>query len=352
MKIAQVAPIFESVPPKAYGGTERVVSYLTEELVRQGHEVTLFATGDSVTTARLVAAVDCSTRPALGNNEWLAYHTMQMDELLRRAREFDVVHYHTDFLHFAEARMLGVPHVTTMHGRPDLPWLAPLFRHFADIPLVAISDHQGAQAPTANWVGTVHHGLPPDICSYSAEAGDYFVFVGRVSPEKRVDRAIEIADRCGTPLFIAAKCDAADEPYFNEVIKPLLHNPLVTYLGEVSQEAKMGLLQRARALLLPIDWPEPFGLVMIEAFSCGTPVIAYRHGSVPEIIDHGVNGFIVDNQEEAVRAASRIGEINRRNCRATFERKFTSARMAQDYLRIYEQRRRASIPSRIAQAGR
>jgi glycosyltransferase involved in cell wall biosynthesis len=336
MKIAQVAPIFESVPPKGYGGTERVVSYLTEELVRQGHDVTLFASGDSITSARLMSVVGHSIRAQIGDQSWLAYYMIQMDLVARMADEFDVIHFHTDYLHFPLVRKLGTPHVTTMHGRLDLPELASVFAHFDDCPLVSISDTQRQPLPNANWYGTVHHGLPANLYSCGTEVGGYFVFIGRVSREKRLDRAIDIAERCGTRLYIAAKVDKADEPYFNESIKPLLNLPMVKFIGEVNEAQKRELLERANALLFPIDWPEPFGLVMIEAFSCGTPVIAYRSGSVPEVMEDGVTGFVVTNQEEAVRAAQAVGQLDRRRCRESFERRFTVTHMANAYYRIYQ----------------
>lgn len=346
MRIAQVAPLFESVPPKAYGGTERVVSYLTEELVRLGHEVTLFASADSVTAARLIAPVAQSIRPVPGNQDWLAYHAIQMDALRQHAREFDVVHFHTDVLHFPTALLLGLPHLTTLHGRLDLPQLSPLLRHFSASPLVSISDAQRLPQADANWAGTVYHGLPADLYQPSMRAEEYLLFLGRTSPEKRLDRAIDIARRCGMPLVIGAKVDPADTAYFQREIAPLLEAPDVQFLGEVGQREKHELLSHAKALLFPIDWPEPFGLVMIEAFSCGTPVVAYRNGSVPEIIDDGVTGFIVADQEEAVDAARRIGSIDRAACRAAFERRFTVTHMAQAYLRIYE--RLLSVGSAIS----
>lgn len=335
MKVAQVSPLFESVPPQGYGGTERVISYLTEELVRQGHEVTLFASGDSVTKATLRSAVSHSIRPAPTDISWLAYHTIHMDQVAELAHSFDVIHFHTDYLHFPLARRLGTPHVTTLHGRLDLPELVPLYRQFKDMPLVSISNSQRGPLPDVHWVDTVYHGLPSDPESFHEPRGDRFVFIGRIAPEKRLDRAIEIAERCDVPIYIGAKVDKADEAYFNEVIKPLLRKPCVTYLGEVNEKEKRELLQHAKALLFPIDWPEPFGLVMIEAFSCGTPVIAYRHGSVPEIMEEGVTGHVVTNQEEAVQAAMRIDEIDRRGCRAAFERRFSAATMTEHYLRVY-----------------
>lgn len=337
MKIAQVSPIFESVPPKAYGGTERVISYLTEELVKQGHEVTLFASGDSVTAARLVSPIAQSLRPDLARPSWLSYHAIEMDLVAELAHSFDVIHFHTDFLHFPLARQLNVPHVTTLHGRLDLADLQPLFRHFHDVPVVSISDNQRTPLPEANWQDTVYHGLPADLYAFQEKPGDYFAFIGRISYEKRVDRAIDIARQCDVPIYIGAKIDKADEPYFNECIKPLLRHPLVQFVGEVNQQEKRELLEHARALLFPIDWPEPFGLVMIEAFSCGTPVIAYRHGSVPEIMEDGATGFVVTNQDEAVRAAKDIDTVDRKVCRAVFDRRFTAAHMAEHYLRVYQQ---------------
>lgn len=335
MKIAQVAPVFERVPPIAYGGTERVVSYLTEELVRQGHEVTLFASGDSVTEARLIATVECSLRLASLQQDWLVYQTMLLDQVGEMAEEFDVIHFHTDYLHFPLAKRLPVPHVTTLHGRLDLPELVPLYRHFCDVPLISISNSQRSPLPWVAWQGTVYHGLPLDLYSLSPKAGDYFVFVGRISPEKRVDRAINVAKHAGRRLYIAAKVDKVDEAYFDECIKPLLEHPLIEYLGELGEEEKHSLLQGAAALLFLIDWPEPFGLVVIEAFACGTPVLAYRNGSVPEIVDDGITGFIVSNQDEAFAAADRFGELDRARCRRVFEQRFAAKRMADDYLAIY-----------------
>lgn len=337
MKIAQVAPLFERVPPVAYGGTERVISYLTEELVKQGHEVTLFASGDAVTQAKVVAPVAHSLRPGDGQPPWFAWHAIQMDMVAELAHSFDIIHFHTDYLHFPLARQLGVPYVTTLHGRLDLPELQPVYARFKDVPLVSISNSQRTPLPNACWRGTVYHGLPSSLYSFCPQAGNYFAFVGRISPEKRIDRAIEIARKCDTPLLIGAKIDKADEAYFNEYIKPLLKSPLIEYIGEIGDAEKSELLQHARALLFPIDWPEPFGLVMIESFCCGTPVIAYRHGSVPEIMEDGVTGFTVTNQEEAVRAAQGIGAIDRAACRASFDRRFTVERMAQAYLEIYRQ---------------
>ncbi len=335
MKIAQISPIFESVPPKKYGGTERVISYLTEELVRQGHQVTLFASGDSVTEARLVSVIDHSLRPQGGQQSWQAYNTIQMDMLQEMENEFDIIHFHTDYLYFPMARRMRTPHVTTLHGRLDLPELKPVFKRFHDFPLVSISDHQRLPLPDANWSATVYHGLPSDLYSFNATGGDYFLFIGRISPEKRLDRAIEIAERCGTRLYIGAKVDSADTQYFNDCIKPLLKSPLVEFIGEIGEQEKSELLEHAKALLFPIDWPEPFGLVMLEAFCCGTPVIAYRNGSVPEIMQDGITGFIVNDQEAAVDAARRIDTIDRNACRAAFERRFTARHMADAYVQVY-----------------
>lgn len=336
MKIAQVSPLFERVPPKGYGGTERIISYLTEELVSRGHEVTLFASGDSISKARLISPVPASLRPDPVHWPWLAYHMIQLHLVAEMAQQFDIIHFHTDYLHFPMAKRLGTSHVTTLHGRLDLPEHGPLYAHFGDLPLVSISNNQRKPLPCVNWVDTVYHGLPVDAYSFCSTPGDYFVFIGRVSQEKRVDRAIEIAERCGASLYIAAKIDKMDEPYFNEYLKPLFRKRCVTYVGEVGEAEKRELLEKSRALLFPIDWPEPFGLVMIEALCCGTPVIAYRNGAIPEILDDGVTGFVVTNQEEAIRAAMRIDDIDRKACREAFERRFTSCIMADNYLRIYE----------------
>jgi glycosyltransferase involved in cell wall biosynthesis len=337
MKIAQVAPLYESVPPRLYGGTERVVSYLTEELVEQGHEVTLFASGDSVTGARLVP---CSRRalrldPSIG--EPLPYHVSMLEEVRRRASSFDVIHFHIDLIHFPLARYFGHKTVTTLHGRLDLPDLRPFYEMFSDVPLVSISEDQRRPMPKVNWAGTVHHGLPPDLLPFQpGPAGDYLAFLGRISPEKRPDRAIEIAHRAGRRLKIAAKVDKADEAYWRQVIAPMVENsPLVEFVGEIGESRKAEFLGNAMGLLFPIDWPEPFGIVMIEAMSIGTPVIGFRCGSVPEIIDDGVSGFIVETVEDAVAAAGRLEAISRARVRDAFERRFTARAMAAQYLEIY-----------------
>lgn len=344
MKIAQVSPLFESVPPRNYGGTERVVSYLTEELVRQGHDVTLFASGDSRTAARLVAPTASSARPQIKRPSWLSAHCIELDLVAAQAQEFDVIHFHTDYLHFPLAKRLAVPHVTTMHGRLDLPELGALFSHFNDVPVVAISESQRRPVPQAAWAATVHHGLPRDLYRFSADSGGYFLFIGRFSHEKRVDRAIEIAKHCGKPIYVAAKIDEGDPDYFEQHVKALLDDPLVRYVGEIGEREKRELLGGAVALLCPIDWPEPFGLVMIEALSCGTPVITYRCGAAPEIVEHGVTGFIVDDQEAAFDAARDVQGLDRRACRTAFERRFTVERMAAEYLEVYRQLHAAHAP--------
>lgn len=335
MRIAQVAPLIESVPPVAYGGTERVVSYLTEELVRQGHEVTLFASGDSVTSARLVACTPRALRLAAGVVDPLAHAVVELEQVAAQADRFDVIHWHVDYLHFPMSRRLGVPQLTTLHGRLDPPDLQPVYDEFRDMPVVSISNDQRAPLPQARWVGTVHHGLPPDEFTPSYEPGAYLAFLGRISPEKRADRAIEVARRVGMPLRIGAKVDPVDEEYFATHIEPLLGHDHVEWVGEVGGRDKAKLLQGAAALLFPIDWAEPFGLVMIEAMACGTPVIAYRSGSVPEVVEDGVNGFIADSIDASVAAVERLPELDRRRCRLAFEERFTVERMVCDYVAIY-----------------
>jgi glycosyltransferase involved in cell wall biosynthesis len=337
MKIAQVAPLIESVPPRLYGGTERVVSYLTEELVRQGHDVTLFASGDSQTSARLVASVPRALRLDPAVKDTLPYTVLQMEHLRQRAHEFDVVHFHSDYIHLPIARaLLGNRTVTTMHGRLDLPDYKLLFDEFRDAPLVSISNDQRRPLPEANWVGTVYHGLPTSVCEFQPHPrGDYLAFLGRISPEKRPDRAIEIAARAGMRLRIAAKVDDVDREYFRTRIEPLLSQPHVEFIGEISESQKADFLGNARALLFPIDWPEPFGLAMIEAMSCGTPCIAWRTGSVPEVVDDGVTGWIVDSIEGAVAAVERLPQLDRRQVRARFEQRFSVEQMARNYLQIY-----------------
>ena len=344
MRIAQVAPLWESVPPELYGGTERVVSYLTEELVGLGHHVTLFASGDSKTAATLVAAWPEALRLRGTCRDHSAPHVLMIEQAAARADEFDVIHFHISELHFpVMRRMPEVAHLTTLHGRLDLPELGPLYREFAEMPLASISDAQRVPLPGAGWMATVYHGLPPDRFTFHPEPGRYLAFLGRLSPEKRVDRAIAIATACRLPLRIAAKIDAADRDYFERDIAPLLDHPLVEFIGEIGEDEKSAFLGNALALLFPIDWPEPFGLVMIEAMACGVPVIAFAGGSVEEIIDHGVTGFVVEAMDDAVEAVRRIGRIDRLTCRRTFERRFSARRMAAQYVDVY--RKAASMRS-------
>jgi glycosyltransferase involved in cell wall biosynthesis len=342
MRIAQVAPLAESVPPQLYGGTERVVAFLTDELVRLGHDVTLFASADSRTSAQLVPVWPRALRLDTSCRDALAPHILMLEEAIGRAAEFDIIHFHISEFHYPVARRLSVPHVTTLHGRLDLPELAPLFREFRDIPVVSISDAQREPVPEAGWVGTVHHGLPLDLLPFHPEPGRYLAFLGRISPEKRVDRAIAIATACRQPLKIAAKVDAADREYFQQEICHLLDNPLVEYIGEISEAQKSEFLGGATALLFPIDWPEPFGLVMIEALACGVPVVAIRGGSVGEVIEHGVTGFVVDTLDEAIAVTPDVSRLDRGQCRAVFERRFNVTRMAEDYVVTYERLRARS----------
>ena len=335
MRIAQIAPLIESVPPRLYGGTERVVSYLTEELVRQGDDVTLFATGDSITRAHLVPCVKSALRLEPRCETALPHYMRMLEEVRRRRHDFDLVHFHIDYLHFPLMREMGLPHVTTLHGRQDLWDLKPLFAEYTDMPLVSISNSQRSPVERANWIGTVYHGLPRDLLPFSPRGGDYLVFVGRISAEKRVDRAIEIATRADRELVIAAKIDKADREYFEADIKPLLNNPNVRYIGEVNEREKAELLGGALALLFPIDWPEPFGLTMIESMACGTPVVGWRCGSVPEIIADGVSGRIVDSIYQAVEAIDELAGLERRLVRDCFEHRFSVERMASDYGTVY-----------------
>ena len=336
MRIAQVAPLSESVPPKQYGGTERIVSYLTEELVHQGHDVTLFASGDSVTRARLVAPCRRSLRRSDGCIDRMAHHVLMLEQVSQRAHEFDVVHYHIDYLHFPLSRRALIPHVTTLHGRLDIPDLVPLYEQFRDMPVLSISNAQRKPLPWVNWQATIYHGLPEDLFRFRPKPGSYLAFLGRISPEKRVDRAIEIAKRAGIPLKVAAKVDPVDKDYFERAVEPLLRSAVVEYVGEISDEEKDQFLGNAYALLFPIDWPEPFGLVMIEAMACGTPVIAYDGGAVSEVIEEGRTGFIVKEVEGATEAVRRVPELSRVRCREVFEKRFTAARMASNYLQVYE----------------
>ena len=336
MRIAQVAPLYESVPPKYYGGTERVVSYLTEALVRMGHEVTLYASGDSVTSARLRPACENALRLDTSSTDPTADHIFMAEKLFQEAGEFDLVHSHMDYLALPLLRRMRTPHVTTLHGRLNITNLVNLYREFRDEPLTSISDHQRVPLEWANWQATVYHGLPEDLYGFHEQAGEYLAFLGRFSPEKRAEDAIEIARRAGLPLKIAAKVDKRDVEYFESVVKPLLLQEHVEFVGEIGEADKAEFLGNALALLFPIDWPEPFGLVMIEAMACGTPVIARGRGSVPEIVEDGLNGFVFEENDEAVEAIARLNQVSRRRCRQQFEQRFTAARMAQDYVQVYE----------------
>jgi glycosyltransferase involved in cell wall biosynthesis len=348
MRIAQVAPLYESVPPKLYGGTERVVSHLTESLVEMGHDVTLFASGDSVTNATLVPCCPEALRLSNCVNP-IAHHILMLEEVWRAADDFDIIHFHCDFLHFPVSRRQQTPHVTTLHGRLDIPDLVPLYEEFREVPLISISDAQRAPLPWVNWQGTVYHGLPQDLYCAGSGNGRYFAFLGRISPEKRVDRAIEIAKRSGIPLKIAAKVDRADEEYFNTQIRSLLCEPGVEFIGEIGEQEKTEFLGGAVALLFPIDWPEPFGLVMIESLACGTPVIGWNCGSVPEVVTDRVTGFVVNGISEALTAVQQLHEIDRSRCREEFEQRFSVERMTSDYLSIYWRLQRSrGMPVAIA----
>jgi glycosyltransferase involved in cell wall biosynthesis len=336
MKIAQVSPLYESVPPKLYGGTERVVSYLTEQLVDHGHDVTLFASGDSVTNANLVPVNERALRlDRVHVIDPIAHYVRMLEMVFQRAHEFDVVHFHIDYLQFPLVKRLPLAALTTLHGRLDIPDLTPLFRQFSDVSVVSVSDAQRKPMPWANWRGTVYHGLPIGLYRFQEKPRSYLAFLGRISPEKRVDRAIEIARRTGVELKIAAKVDAVDRDYFETKIRPLLDDPLIEFIGEIGEAEKNEFLGNALAVLFPIDWPEPFGLVMIEAMACGTPTIAYRNGSVPEVLEDKKTGLIVDSLEDAVRAVDRISLLSRNTCRTIFEQRFSAKRMAADYLTIY-----------------
>jgi glycosyltransferase involved in cell wall biosynthesis len=336
VKIAQVAPLYESVPPKLYGGTERVVSYLTEELVAQGHDVTLFASGDSVTKAHLVSPRPQALRLDKDCVDQLAHHVLMLEQVFEKAADFDIVHFHVDYMHFPLSRLHSRSNVTTLHGRLDIPDLVPLFREFLEMPVVSISCAQREPLPWLNWQGTVHHGLPPKLYRLHPEPGKYLAFLGRISPEKGVDRAIEIAKRAGVELRIAAKVDRVDEEYFQQTIRSLLDHPLIHFVGELRDSEKDAFLGNALALLVPVNWEEPFGLVMIEAMACGTPIVAYRRGSVPEVIDEGVTGLIVQTVDQAVKGIARISRLSRKRCRRIFEERFTASRMATNYVGIYE----------------
>jgi glycosyltransferase involved in cell wall biosynthesis len=338
MRIAQVAPLTEAVPPRLYGGTERVVHWLTEELVTLGHEVTLFASGDSQTSATLDATWPKALRLDGAVRDPNALHIVMLERVRQKCddEQFDLLHFHLDYYPFSLFSRQPTPFLTTLHGRLDLPEHQPVFTTFSSVPVISISDAQRRPVPQANWVRTVHHGLPERLLTPQPLRPEYLAVLGRIAPEKGVDRAIKIASRCGIPLKIAAKVDRADQDYYDEVIRPLIaDNSLVEYIGEITDREKSDFLSGAIALLVPIDWPEPFGLVMIEAMACGTPVIAYNRGSVAEIVDHGLTGFVVDNEASAVAAVGRVSSLSRTAVRQQFETRFTSRRMALDYLAAY-----------------
>jgi glycosyltransferase involved in cell wall biosynthesis len=335
MRIAQIAPLAEAVPPRLYGGTERIVSYLTEELVALGHDVTLFASGDSHTAARLEPIVPRALRLDSSVRDVIAPQVLMLSRLQDRLNDFEVVHFHIDHMQLPLMRGAGVPFLTTLHGRLDLPEIAPLFRAHPEAPFVSISDAQRRPLPFANWAGTVHHGLPPELLPFSSRDRGYLAFLGRISPEKGPDAAIRIARAAGLPLRIAAKVDNVDREYFETVVRPLLDQPGVEFIGEVDEAGKAEFLGGAAALLFPIQWPEPFGLVMIEAMACGTPVIAFNRGSVPEVLEDGVSGFLVEDETGALAALRRVGTIDRETVRRAFEKRFTARRMAEDYVALY-----------------
>jgi glycosyltransferase involved in cell wall biosynthesis len=336
LKIAQIAPLMESVPPQLYGGTERIVSYLTEELVQLGHDVMLFASGDSITSAKLIPCVPKALRLDAGVRDTIPYYMLMLDRVRRSSADFDVLHFHIDQFHFPLFRPIASRTLTTLHGRQDLPDLLPLYAGFGDMPLVSISNFQRRPAPAAHYIANVPHGLPIDLHRPRASsAKGYLAFLGRMAPEKGPDRAIAIARAAGIPLKLAAKVDRVDEAYFRETIVPLLDGPGVEFIGEINESQKSQFLGDASALLFPVDWPEPFGLVMIEAMACGTPVLAFRCGSVPEIVENGITGAIVDSVEEAVAALAGVIALDRETVRQRFEQRFSATRMATDYVSIY-----------------
>jgi glycosyltransferase involved in cell wall biosynthesis len=336
VKIAQIAPLMESVPPRLYGGTERIVSYLTDELTRLGHDVSLFASADSITAAKLVGCASTALRLDRNVRDPIPYYMLMLDRVRELAEDFDILHFHIDQFHFPLFRRMADRTVTTLHGRQDLPDLKPLYLGFGQMPLVSVSNDQRRPIANANFVATVHHGIPTNLHTpiYNPRGG-YVAFLGRISPEKGPDRAIRIARTLGIPLKIAAKVDKVDDAYFRETIAPLLDDPGVEFIGEINERNKTEFLGEAQALLFPIDWPEPFGLVMIEAMACGTPVLAFRHGSVSEIVDHGVTGAVVDTMDEAIRMLPQVLALDRYAVRRRFEQRFSSTRMATDYAALY-----------------
>jgi glycosyltransferase involved in cell wall biosynthesis len=349
MRIAQIAPLSESVPPRLYGGTERIVSYLTDELVRLGHEVTLFASGDSVSSANLVPCAPMALRLDSNVHDPIPYYMLMLDRVRERADEFDFLHFHIDQFHFPLFRPMAARTVTTLHGRQDLPDLKPLYFGFSEMPLVSISNHQRTPVSTSNFAATIYHGLPLNLLqpTYNPRGG-YLAFLGRISPEKGPDRAIALAQALGIPLKIAAKVDKVDQEYFREQIEPLLQSSGVEFVGEINEREKMEFLGEARALLFPVEWPEPFGLVMIEAMACGTPVLAFRRGSVPEIVDPGVTGAIADGMADAVRLLPQVLALDRRKVRRGFEERFSATRMARDYVQLYRSLIRKAAQADVA----
>jgi glycosyltransferase involved in cell wall biosynthesis len=335
MKIAQLAPLMEAVPPKLYGGSERIVAYLSDALTALGHDVTLFASGDSTVAGRLAPVWPQALRLDPSISDYLAPHMILLEAVARRAQEFDVIHSHVDYVGYPVLQRLGVPFVTTLHGRLNLPVLQRIYDTFDDVPVVTISDAQRRPLPQAHYLATIQHGIPEMLLVPSFGPGGYLAFLGRISPEKAPDAAIRIAQKAGMPLRIAAKVDDVDRRYFEELIKPLLAAPNIEFIGEIGDHQKAEFLGNASALLFPIAWAEPFGLAMIEAMACGTPVIAFRRGSVPEIVDDGVTGFIVDGEDEAAQAATELSRIDRARVRRVFEQRFTARRMAEDYLDVY-----------------
>jgi glycosyltransferase involved in cell wall biosynthesis len=337
MKIAQISPLHESVPPKMYGGTERIVSYLTEELVERGHQVTLFASADSITKAELISPGCKALRLIKNCVDPLSYHFLMLEMIQKEMQRFDIIHYHLDYIHYSYSRKNKTPHVTTLHGRLDIPELIPLFNEFKEMPVISISNSQKQPFSEINWKATIHHGLPENKYTFNSKPEDYFAFIGRFAPEKRPEIAIELCQKTNTKLKLAAKVDRADEEYYKAIVEPLLKQPNVNYIGEINDGEKNNFLGNAIALIFPINWPEPFGLVMIEAMACGTPVIAWNHGSVSEVIEHGVNGFIVNTMDEAIEAIKNIHKIDRKKVRENFEKRFTVKKMTDEYLNAYKE---------------
>lgn len=346
MRIAQVAPLTEAIPPKLYGGTERVIYWLTEELVSLGHDVTLFASGDSETSATLEAVWPKALRLDGSVLDPNALHMSMLEQVCQRADEFDLLHFHLDYYPFSTFSRCSTPFITTLHGRLDLPEHQVVFDTFSSIPLIAISESQRSLMPQARWLKTIHHGVPERLLAPTGTKPSYFAFLGRIAPEKAVDRAIRIAEQCKVPLKIAAKIDKVDREYFERDIQPLLDSPWVEYIGEITDKQKSEFLSGAIALLAPIAWPEPFGLIMIEAMACGTPVIAFRKGAIPEIVADGVTGYVVDNESKAIAAVSRLSQLSRPHIRRHFEKHFSARRMANDYVSVYEAMTRAAARQR------